>query len=68
MIPLSDEKKIVFEDNIVCPHCKKRVIVKREKKTIVAPEKGEYEEITIVEKDKQKTLEESTKKKKGKKK
>lgn len=58
------KKDVKFEDKIRCPHCGKRQIVKRIRRVIVEPTKGEYEEETIVKKDPQKTLKESTKKNK----
>ena len=56
------EKKVTFEEEIKCPHCKKFLIVKKERKTITEPEKGEYEEKVIVEKSTQKRLKDFSKK------
>ena len=51
-----EKRKIIFEDEISCPHCKKGVTLRRIRKVITEPIKGEYEEETIVEKSKQKKL------------
>ena len=60
MIKIADKKpKTVFTEKIVCPHCSKRIIVKKTKKLLIAAEKAEYEEKIVVEKDSQKTLEET---------
>ena len=56
--------KTIFQEKIVCPHCKKRIIVKKTKKLLVAAEKAEYEEKVVVEKDSQTTLPEVKDKKK----
>ena len=59
MVKIADKKlKIVFTEKIVCPHCNKKIVVKKTKKLITAAEKAEYEEKVIVEKDSQKTLNE----------
>jgi len=51
-----ENKKTIFEEEIKCPHCKKMVVVRRIKKTIEEPVKGEYEEHTEIEKSKQARL------------
>ena len=59
---MADEKrKVIFEDEIVCPHCKRGISFRRVKNVITEPVKGEYEEETIVEKSEQKTLMEDKK-------
>ena len=64
---MSEKKtKEVFKKHIICPHCKKRIIVKKTKKLLKEAIKAEYDEKLIVEKDSQKTLSESVTK--GKKK
>ena len=50
------KRKTIFEDEILCPHCNKGVTLRRIRKVITEPVKGEYEEETIVEKSKQKRL------------
>lgn len=56
---MADKKpKIVFEEKVKCPFCKKRIIVKKTKKVITAAVPGEYDEKVTVEKDEQKTLDE----------
>ena len=50
------DKKITFEESIECPWCHKKVIIKRVKRTIEEPTKGEYKEYTEVEKDVQTKL------------
>ncbi|GAH40253.1 unnamed protein product, partial [marine sediment metagenome] len=44
------EKKITFETEIKCPHCKKFLIVKNEKTILTEAVKAEYEEKVVVEK------------------
>ena len=52
------KRKTIFEDEVICPFCKKRLSLRRVKEVITEPVKGEYKEETIVEKSKQKTLSE----------
>lgn len=55
-MPEKSDKKIIFEESINCPWCSKKVIIKKIKKTIEEPTKGEYKEYTEVEKDVQTKL------------
>ncbi len=48
--------KIVFEESFKCPHCKKKIIVKKKKTKISEAVAAEYNEEIIVEKDSQTTL------------
>jgi DNA-directed RNA polymerase subunit RPC12/RpoP len=48
--------KIVFEERIVCPHCEKLLILKKLRTQTQKAVPAEYEEKTVVEKDKQTTL------------
>ena len=50
--------KIIHEETIQCPHCKKAIDVKLKKETITPAEKGEYNKYIEVEKSTQKTLKE----------
>lgn len=61
---LAKKPKEIFKVKIVCPHCNKRMIVKKTKKELVPSVQAEYEEKVTVEKDTQKTIDESSKKKK----
>lgn len=51
------KKTIVFQEKLICPHCKGKIIVVKERKLLNAPVKPEYGEVVIVKKDTQKTLE-----------
>ena len=64
MVKITEEKiiKKIFEEKITCPHCDKRIIVKKTKKIIEAAIPAEYEEKTIVEKDSQTKLTDAEKK------
>jgi len=53
--------KEVFREIIKCPHCKKRLMTYKTKKLIKPAVRAEYEEKVHIEKDLQKTLDESTK-------
>ena len=54
---MSESKtKIVFDNEIACPHCNKNIVVKKIKKLLSEAVKAEYEEEVIVEKCKQKDL------------
>jgi len=57
---MSEKKKVktIFEEKIKCPHCKKRLVIKKQRKTVVPAEPAEFEERIIVEKDEQTTLDE----------
>ena len=67
VIKIAEKKpKTVFTEKINCPHCRKKVIVKKTKKLITAAEKAEYEEKIVVEKDSQTTIPEVQDKKKKK--
>lgn len=57
-----EDTKIIYEGKHVCPHCGKKLITKVKRKTIEPAVKGEYVKELIVEKDEQKTIEETTKK------
>lgn len=50
------EKKVTFEEEIKCPHCKKFLSVKKVRKIITESVKAEYEDKVIVEKSKQTRL------------
>ena len=50
------EPKIVFEEKLKCPHCKKKIIVKKTRKMLVPSVAAEYEEKINIEKDFQETL------------
>ena len=52
----NNKPKVVFETRILCPCCKKLVIIKKTKKTITAAVPAVYEEKIIAEKDSQTTL------------
>lgn len=66
--------KIVFQEKINCPHCKENIILRKEKLLLRPSVPAEYSEKVVVEKDAQKTLDQSvgpkldTKGKKGDKK
>lgn len=55
--------KIVFEAGITCPHCEKKLVVRKIKKLLEPAIPADYEEKIIIEKDEQKTIKESTEKK-----
>jgi len=48
--------KEVFKEKIKCPHCKKKIVIRKTKKRISEPVPAEYEENVIAEKDSQTTL------------
>jgi len=50
------KSKIVFEERIICPHCNKRIVIKKTKKQISEPVPAEYDEKVIIEKDTQTIL------------
>ena len=50
------ENKIVFKDEIRCPHCRKYIEVKRVKEVVQEAVKGIYEETTVVKKSRQTRL------------
>jgi len=52
--------KVVFEVKNVCPHCGKKILTKKTKRLIKAAVPAEYEEKFVVEKDAQKTIQESS--------
>ena len=57
MIKIAEKKaKEVFKVKGTCPHCGKKMIVKKTKKTIAAAVPAEVEEKVIIEKDSQTTL------------
>ena len=61
-----EEYKTIFEEKLECPHCKKKIIIRKTREVIQAPVKGEYEDTTVVEKDNQTTLVDNWGKKKPK--
>ncbi len=46
----------VFEEPCKCPHCKKKIIIRKTKKVITPAEPAEYDIKVVVEKDAQTTL------------
>lgn len=48
--------KVLFEEFIKCPHCKKKLIIKKTKKILEAAVPTETEEKVIVDKDSQTEL------------
>lgn len=51
-----EKKRIEFQEEIKCPHCKKFLIVKKVKTLVTEPVKAEYDEKIVVEKSTQKRL------------
>ena len=56
MVDEKNVEKMVFSERLMCPHCKKGIVVKKIKEIITAPVPGEYTEKVIVQKDTQTTL------------
>ena len=52
------EAKIIFTGKVKCPHCKKRIVIKKTKKILEPAVPADVEEKVIVEKDDQTTLNE----------
>ena len=55
------ENKIIFEEEIKCPHCKKFLVMKKVRDIILEPVKGEYKDRVVVEKSTQKRLKDYSK-------
>lgn len=57
MIKLADKKpKIVLKEKGICPHCGKKLLIKKTKTILEAAVPAEIEEKVTVEKDTQTTL------------
>jgi len=52
------KEKVIFQEKIKCPHCKKRLIIKKTRKILQAGIPAETEDKITAEKDSQKTLNE----------
>ena len=50
------DKKLVWEEEFSCPHCKKKIIATKTKKLLNESVKAEYDEELIVKKSEQTSL------------
>jgi len=56
------ETKVLFEENLECPHCKGKIVVRKERKVLEEAVKAEYEDSIKVIKDTQMKLDDWGKK------
>ena len=52
----TSDRKVIFTEEIKCPHCKKFIEVEKTKVTLTEAVKGEYEEFVVAKKSKQSRL------------
>lgn len=55
------DDKLLFQEEFRCPHCGNMTEIRRLKKTISEPQKGEYEEYTEIKKMEQTKVADYTK-------
>lgn len=49
----------MFEEKITCPYCEESIILRKEKHLLKAGQPAEYQEKLVINKDAQKTIEQS---------
>ncbi len=55
-MPKDKALKTMFQEKVICPACKQRIIIKKTRKLLHAATPADYEEKVFVEKDSQTTL------------
>lgn len=53
--------KVLFTEKKQCPHCKKMIEVRKTKKLVTPAVPAKYEEVVIVDKSSQATIQQATK-------